>query len=99
MIKLAKSSFSLRKKNRNVVDKLYEVGFESTSQLIVQYEMIPNLNIDLSFLKIKRSANKIPLPKRVNVYRKNLPKELMDEKEFAPPPDRPILFKKRKLPG
>ncbi len=96
LTKLAKSSLKYRRTNKVLVEKLEEVGHEKTSHLIHEHQNTPNINLDLSFLKIKRSVKKISLSTRTNLlYRRALPKELLEGMEL-PSPSRPMLFRRPK---
>jgi hypothetical protein len=64
------------------------------STLITTHVAIPSIHLNLSFLKLKRSAKKVPVRKRSDErYRKEID---FPELDFAPPPDRPQRFIRRK---
>ncbi len=72
---LIHTSERYRKEKRVVSNKFVENGKENKSQLVIVYDNIPNVRLDLSFMKIKRSARKIPIRNRIKEYRKEFPDE------------------------
>jgi hypothetical protein len=85
LLKIKKSSGKFRNVEKMKALKFGEIGKEDRSQLIVGFKETPNIHLDLSFIKIKRSSKKIPLAQRItNRYRKIL----------APYDDSPDLPKK-----
>jgi hypothetical protein len=64
------------------------------SVLLVATTKFPNVKLDLSFLKIKRSAGRVPLRERVDaMFRRTLPDDLTNVPE---PPKMPSMFLPRK---
>jgi hypothetical protein len=89
---LAKKSVRFRKGKRQVTDIFDEVGRAQESSLLVTKILLPDLKMNLSFLKIKRSAQKIPYKNRIkNRYRKEMP-NLNNELPFKGQ----LIFKPRK---
>ena len=90
---LAKKSLQFRKGKRVDTKIFDEEGDPERSSLLVTKNIIPNLHLDLSFLKIKSSARKIPYEMRINnSYRKDIP-----ELGYEPPFSGPKLFKPREI--
>jgi hypothetical protein len=88
---LVKKTTKLRNKNRRVVKVLDEIGSAVNSSLIVSKIITPNLNLDLSFIKIKKNAKKISLKNRaLDRYRKEMP-----ELNKVPTLQRPAVFRSR----
>jgi len=64
------------------------------SVLFTSFIQTPNIRLDLSFMKIKRSAKKVTVRERLNSrYRKDLPD---DTSNYDPPPNTPKLFARRR---
>jgi hypothetical protein len=80
---LRKKSLQFRREKRIDTKIFDEVGDPERSSLIVTKNLTPNLHFDLSFLKIKSSARKIPYVMRINnSYRRRIP-ELEYEQPFS----------------
>jgi hypothetical protein len=89
---LAKRSIRYRKARRIITEILDEVGGSKGSDVIATHHSLPDLQLNLSFIRIKRSARKIPYSMRVNDrYRKAIP-EIGD----IPPFHGPKIFQSRK---
>jgi len=69
-----------RKQKKIITSKLKEDSGQK-SYLIRTYKEIPNLHLNLSFLKIKRSAKKVPVNQRTKLYRNPLPEPIGGYKE------------------
>ncbi len=61
-----------RSKNRHRVIKAYEVG-NDRSELLAQFEQLPDVRAQFSFVTLRREARRIPLAGRVRLYRKRMP--------------------------
>lgn len=55
------------------VEELPEVGAAQRSSLLHTYERVPNMNLKLSFMNIRRAARRVPLLERAKMYRKDVP--------------------------
>lgn len=62
-----------RGQGRNVIEEYPEVGSTNRSGLIHTYEFIPDLKLDLSFCSFRRSARRVPLFERAQMYRRDAP--------------------------
>jgi hypothetical protein len=82
-----------RNKNRVRIMEAYEVGNERSS-LIHQYEQMPDLNLQLSFVGLRRDARRVPLEARVRLLRKRPPPEL-DAPALDPEYSRSRIFETR----
>jgi hypothetical protein len=82
-----------RCRNRLRVMEAYEVGNERSS-LIHQYEEMPDLNLRLSFVSLRRGARRVPLETRVRMLRKKPPPDL-DALAFHHEDSRPRIFETR----
>ncbi len=90
--RLAVSVQEERKKNRSRVFEAFEVGNDRSS-LIHQYEQMPNLELRLSFITLRRAARRVPLQERARLYRKRLPPYEMPD--YAVDDSRPRVFETR----
>jgi len=70
---ISKAYKKYRGMNEIRIDEFDEVGNEVLSKLFVDYLETPNIHLNLSFLRIKRSAAKIPIRNRIHNYRKEIP--------------------------
>ena len=60
----------------DIQEKEYaEVGNEDKSRIIQTFELVPNMKLNLSFLKVRREASRIPNKSRIRQLRKRLPKK------------------------
>lgn len=65
--------------------------------LITTFHTVPNVHLDLSFMKIKQSAKKIPHRARIkDCFRKEVELTTDEGINFAPPPVVPERFMRRK---
>lgn len=75
-------------------DRVKTSSQKGESVLFVSFTQTSDIHLDLSFMKLKRSAKKITLRERLNSrYRKEIPD---DSTNYAPPPDIPEKFVRRR---
>jgi diadenosine tetraphosphatase ApaH/serine/threonine PP2A family protein phosphatase len=91
--RLARSIREERSRNRLRVMEAYEVG-NPRSSLIHQYEEMPDLNLQLSFVSLRRDARRVALEARARLLRKKPPPEL-DAPALDPDNSRPRIFETR----
>jgi hypothetical protein len=71
--KLVQKGTRFRNKDLVQVEEFVEVGNAETSSLIHSYEPMVNLQLNLSFLSIKRNARRVPLYERTQDMRVEVP--------------------------
>jgi hypothetical protein len=89
------------KKENNVktlkFDALKTSQKDNDSVLLMSFTQTPNIHLDLSFMKIRPSARKVPIRDRLNaLYRREFPDELT---KHAAPPNMPKVFIRRENKG
>ena len=90
----AKRFLKNRKAETLVFDSVQHEKPNRDSVLLVSHMKTINIELSLSFMKIKRTAKRVPLRERlINRYREELPDELS---QYEPPPKFPELFVRRR---
>jgi hypothetical protein len=92
-IKLYSKKAEVFRKVRQPITEIFEEVGNKYSTLVAQHETTPNLHLTLSFIRVKKSAQKISYRNRItNRYRKELPNFAED----IPRPNHPAVFRRKK---
>ena len=75
---LVESADQYRKKEYLKLSEYVKIGNEKRSGMIHVYDEMPNVELNLSFMKIRYAANKVPLFNRKRKFRKAFPNEYND---------------------
>lgn len=81
------------RKAEQPITEIFEEVENKNSSLIVQRVITPNLQLALSFIRVKKSARKVSYKNRINdMYRGELP----DLTEKFSRPEHPVIFREKK---